>query len=182
MIRIVGIFLALLGAVNAAQTHINVRENRFNDQSPRQRTDLFQFPNKEDMLKLLDKQFDGECFPGVFCHQDKKILELIESYSGQFVNQEAIAFFIKSLKPYLEKNLKDRAEDLPTKMSRGIDHEILKIQDNIFKYFFEKIRQSNPNIDAYKYFVTVIKITHNQSLELLKSKSYITDSISPAKY
>ena len=44
-------------------------------------------------------------------HRDN-FVKLVDSYSGKFANQEAIAYFAKSLEPYLRKNFAPRAPDV----------------------------------------------------------------------
>lgn len=169
--------VAHLGSVNAFDGSISLRSLTQDYVAPFRLTpasqkDLFQFPEKTALLNFLDSQFDGNLFPGKFNFQDRPFLDLVDSYSGRYVNQPAVAYFVKYLEPYYRKNFEARMEEFPSKNPNGIDHAIALKQNGLYKYFYDNLKVSTSEKYAYQYFTIALILMKRTSLEHLRVLSY----------
>lgn len=119
---------------------------------------FFNSPQKTKILAFLDKQFEGNIFLGTFNHQDENFKKLIDSFSDKMVDQIMIANFVKALGPYYRKNLADQKEDIPNKISSGIEEAVLKKQDALLKYFCEIMQKTTSDVEAWTYFAGVARL------------------------
>lgn len=118
---------------------------------------LFKFPEQQVLLGFLRSQFEGQLFTGEFNHQDEKFLKMLDKYCGKELSQEEISEFVNALAPYYGKNIEDQRLRMPLKAFSATEFEILKKQDGLLKYFHDKFKRENQNINAREYFQTIAK-------------------------
>jgi hypothetical protein len=135
------IFLIYVGNVNALHS--------------KNSTVLFESPDKLTLIAFLDSQFDGNLFPGTFGHQDEAFINILKKYCEKKLDQEDIFEFVSALAPYYAKNIEDQQITMPLKYIDETKIAVLKKQDRLLKYFYDKFKLQNPYTDAYAYFQTI---------------------------